>query len=233
MNNLQLAKAQKQLEELQNERRDVERQNADLEKKNLQLTKVQRQLELEEESRAVQRQNVDQEMNFIKAQKQLEGLQDEKRDVQRQNADLEMKNLQLTKAQKQLEDDNAGLYIALEAKQQELELMKRRLGVRGTAGSTPVASAAPPKRLVRPPPQTASGPTMGPPTSLKRTSVSPTPDLSSSRSLIPRRPSLKSSTLKSTPEESEKENQAPRNPLNSLDDTPKPSTLRRRVMIAA
>ena len=54
----------------------------------------------------------------------LESTNTRLREVQRQNADLEMKNLQLAKTQKQLEDDNAGLYIGLEAKQQELELVR-------------------------------------------------------------------------------------------------------------
>lgn len=54
---------------------------------------------------------------------ELESASARLRDVKRQNADLEMKNLQLVKTQKQLEDDNAGLYIGLEAKQQELELV--------------------------------------------------------------------------------------------------------------
>lgn len=53
----------------------------------------------------------------------LESANTRLRDVQRQNADLEIKNVQLAKAQKQLEDDNAGLYIGLEAKQQELEMV--------------------------------------------------------------------------------------------------------------
>ena len=60
----------------------------------------------------------------------LESTNTRLRDVQRQNADLEMKNVQLTKTQKQLEDDTAGLYIGLEAKQQELDLVCYLLGCR-------------------------------------------------------------------------------------------------------
>ena len=60
----------------------------------------------------------------------LESTNTRLRDVQRQNADLEMKNVQLTKTQKQLEDDNAGLYIGLEAKQQELDLVRYLSGRR-------------------------------------------------------------------------------------------------------
>jgi chromosome segregation ATPase len=45
------------------------------------------------------------------------------REVERQSADLEITNLEITKSQKRLEDDNAGLYMALEAKQQELTMV--------------------------------------------------------------------------------------------------------------
>lgn len=94
------------------------------------------------------------------------------------------------------------------------------------------SAAGPPKRLVRPLPHSkasAGGSSMGPPTSFKRSSASPTPELASSRT---KRVSS-SSNLKPTPEEVDKENYVP-NPT-SLDDlsTPKPSTTRRRVMIAA
>lgn len=54
----------------------------------------------------------------------LENANTQLRNVKRQNADLEMTRMQLVKSQKQLEDDNAGLYIGLEAKQQELELVR-------------------------------------------------------------------------------------------------------------
>lgn len=43
--------------------------------------------------------------------------------TQRLNSDLEMSKMQLTKAHKQLEEDNSGLFMGLEAKQQELELV--------------------------------------------------------------------------------------------------------------
>lgn len=97
-----------------------------------------------------------------------------------------------------------------------------------------VSSAAPAKRLIRPLPNAkanASGSSVSPPSSFKRSSVSPNPETSLLRSSISRRMPSQSAALKSTPEESEKENQAPANLPD--DSTPKPSALRRRVMIAA
>lgn len=55
---------------------------------------------------------------------ELERLQRQLRDVKQQSADLEVKHVRLAKEKKQLEDDNAGLYIGLEAKQEELELVR-------------------------------------------------------------------------------------------------------------
>jgi chromosome segregation ATPase len=54
---------------------------------------------------------------------ELERLRRQLRDVKQQSADLEVKHIRLGKEKKQLEDDNAGLYIGLEAKQEELELV--------------------------------------------------------------------------------------------------------------
>jgi len=57
--------------------------------------------------------------------------------LQQESADKEVKIVQLGKQRSQDKEDLQGLNIALDSKQQELELLKRRLGVRGTAGSTP------------------------------------------------------------------------------------------------
>ena len=98
-----------------------------------------------------------------------------------------------------------------------------------------VSTVPPVKRLIRPLPHTkanTSGSSTGPPTSFKRSSVSPNPESSSLRSSTSRRTPAQSAALRSTPEESEKENQAPGN-LPDDATTPKPAPLRRRVMIAA
>ncbi|KAF8485485.1 hypothetical protein JB92DRAFT_3027016, partial [Gautieria morchelliformis] len=58
-------------------------------------------------------------------------------DLQQESADKEVKLLQLNKARAQDKEDKEGLNIALDSKQQELELLKRKLGVKGTGGSTP------------------------------------------------------------------------------------------------
>ncbi|KAG8777656.1 hypothetical protein FRC12_000270 [Ceratobasidium sp. 428] len=57
-----------------------------------------------------------------------------------ESADKEVRIVQLTKARASEAEDRDGLNIALQAKQQELELIKRKLGVRGTAGATPAPS---------------------------------------------------------------------------------------------
>ena len=78
--------------------------------------------------------------------------------LQTESADKEVKIVQLTKQRAHDRDDIQGLNIALDSKQQELELVcvvssseqltdtliqiKRKLGVRGTAGSTPAATMA-------------------------------------------------------------------------------------------
>ncbi|OWZ37262.1 hypothetical protein J010_04600 [Cryptococcus neoformans] len=53
--------------------------------------------------------------------------------------DLEITNLQRRKAE--LKEDREMLNIALDSKQQEVELMKRKFGVRGVAGSTPLGAS--------------------------------------------------------------------------------------------
>ncbi|KAF8654785.1 hypothetical protein AX16_003440 [Volvariella volvacea WC 439] len=65
-------------------------------------------------------------------------------ELQQESADKEVKIVQLTKQRMQDKEDLNGLNIALDAKQQELELLKRRLGVRGTAGSTSAQTVAKP-----------------------------------------------------------------------------------------
>ncbi|KAF8597016.1 hypothetical protein BDV93DRAFT_40146 [Ceratobasidium sp. AG-I] len=61
-------------------------------------------------------------------------------ELKAESADKEVRIVQLNKARAQDADDKDGLNIALESKQQELELIKRKLGVRGTAGATPAPS---------------------------------------------------------------------------------------------
>ncbi|KAG7447351.1 uncharacterized protein BT62DRAFT_948399 [Guyanagaster necrorhizus] len=67
------------------------------------------------------------------------------RHLQELQQDSANKDLKLTQMHKEREKDRSdvdGLNMALDAKQQELELMKRKLQVQGTAGSTPARPAA-------------------------------------------------------------------------------------------
>ncbi|KAH8830814.1 hypothetical protein DL96DRAFT_976113 [Flagelloscypha sp. PMI_526] len=74
---------------------------------------------------------------------EIERLHRQVQELQQQSADREVKLLQVTKQREKDREDMQGLNIALDAKQQELELIKRRMGVKGTAGATPVKPAAP------------------------------------------------------------------------------------------
>ncbi|KAJ7702408.1 hypothetical protein B0H17DRAFT_1327334 [Mycena rosella] len=72
---------------------------------------------------------------------EIERLKGQNRELQQDSADKEVQIVQTTKERVQDKQDLAGLNIALDSKQQELELLKRRLGVRGTAGNTPAQTA--------------------------------------------------------------------------------------------
>jgi len=70
-------------------------------------------------------------------QEELERLRRQVHDLQQESADKEVRLTQFGKWRDQDKEDIKGLNIALDSKQQELELLKRKMGVRGTAGSTP------------------------------------------------------------------------------------------------
>ncbi|KAF5326531.1 hypothetical protein D9611_000980 [Ephemerocybe angulata] len=61
--------------------------------------------------------------------------------LQQESADKEVRVANLEKQKQVLKEDMNGMNIALDAKQQELDLMKRQLGVRGTAGMTPAPNS--------------------------------------------------------------------------------------------
>ncbi|TBU28291.1 hypothetical protein BD311DRAFT_839778 [Dichomitus squalens] len=72
---------------------------------------------------------------------EVERLRRQVHDLQQESADKEVKLVQLQKQRAQDKEDMNGLNIALDSKQQELELLKRRMSVRGTAGGTPASTA--------------------------------------------------------------------------------------------
>ncbi|KAG7087433.1 hypothetical protein E1B28_013399 [Marasmius oreades] len=71
-------------------------------------------------------------------QEEAEKLRRQVHQLQQDSADKEVKIVQLMKGRDRDKEDLNGLNIALDSKQQELELIKRKLSVRGTAGSTPL-----------------------------------------------------------------------------------------------
>ncbi|ETW79905.1 hypothetical protein HETIRDRAFT_477546 [Heterobasidion irregulare TC 32-1] len=72
----------------------------------------------------------------------IERLHKQVHTLKTESADKEVSLVQMEKQRDHLRDDVQGLTIALDSKQQELELLKRRMGVKGTAGTTPAPSKA-------------------------------------------------------------------------------------------
>ncbi|KIK56150.1 hypothetical protein GYMLUDRAFT_111598, partial [Collybiopsis luxurians FD-317 M1] len=66
--------------------------------------------------------------------------------LQQESADKEVKIVQLNKKHDNAMEDLSQMNMALDSKQQELELLKRKHQVRGTAGSTSVANTPAPAR---------------------------------------------------------------------------------------
>ncbi|CCL98315.1 uncharacterized protein FIBRA_00309 [Fibroporia radiculosa] len=77
-------------------------------------------------------------------QEETERLRRQVHSLQQESADKEVKLANLAKQRAQDKEDIQGLNIALDSKQQELELLKRRIGVRGTAGGTPAQATKAP-----------------------------------------------------------------------------------------
>ncbi|PCH44614.1 hypothetical protein WOLCODRAFT_139091 [Wolfiporia cocos MD-104 SS10] len=82
----------------------------------------------------VQRTTMGERIGFLEGEvsrvrRQMHGLQQE-------SADKEMKIVNLQRQRAQDKEDIQGLNIALDSKQQELELLKRRMGVRSSAGAS-------------------------------------------------------------------------------------------------
>ncbi|KAH9986204.1 hypothetical protein BJV74DRAFT_886027 [Russula compacta] len=69
-----------------------------------------------------------------------EKLRKQVRDLQTESANREVHIAQMEKQREKDREDLQGLNIALDSKQQELELLKRRMSVKGTAGTTPAPS---------------------------------------------------------------------------------------------
>ncbi|KAJ7794481.1 hypothetical protein B0H14DRAFT_3556884 [Mycena olivaceomarginata] len=77
---------------------------------------------------------------------EIERLRGQIHELQQESADKEVNIVQITKQRAQDKEDLKGLNIALDSKQQELELLKCRMGVRGTAGLTPAQLSKIPRR---------------------------------------------------------------------------------------
>ncbi|KAJ4484299.1 hypothetical protein C8J55DRAFT_412823, partial [Lentinula edodes] len=95
-------------------------------------------------------QNAELRMNKDKVnnlQAELDRLRRQVHTLQQESADKEVKIVQLSKQHDHAKEDLMQMNMALDSKQQELELLKRRHNVRGTAGST--SSTPAPSRVSR------------------------------------------------------------------------------------
>ncbi|KAI0312792.1 hypothetical protein OF83DRAFT_1066623 [Amylostereum chailletii] len=72
----------------------------------------------------------------------IEKLRKQVHHLQQESAGKEVRISHLEKERDRLVEDAQGLNIALDSKQQELELLKRKIGVKGTAGTTPAPQKA-------------------------------------------------------------------------------------------
>ncbi|KAJ7236719.1 hypothetical protein B0H12DRAFT_1222413 [Mycena haematopus] len=80
---------------------------------------------------------------LFESKAEIERLKAQTRELQQESADREVHIATIATQRAKDKEDLEGLNIALDSKQQELELLKRRLGVRGTAGNTPSQSKKP------------------------------------------------------------------------------------------
>ncbi|KAK7023874.1 hypothetical protein R3P38DRAFT_2627167 [Favolaschia claudopus] len=137
-----LKRSENQVVELKQEwLRDRERGTGEVEALRQQLARMQREhaaaLEVALQDSGRKQLEIDTQASALyEFQADVDRLKSQNRDLQQESADKEVQIVHITKQRSQDKLDLEGLNIALDSKQQELELLKRRLGVRGTAGNT-------------------------------------------------------------------------------------------------
>ncbi|KAH0834056.1 hypothetical protein J3R83DRAFT_11340 [Lanmaoa asiatica] len=136
-----LCRLHDQISQLEREKSDVEAEGNSLaramEKANSDLS----QLQQEKGDVETERDNFTSEISRLRAHIQQ---------LQKDSAVMEVTIVQLNKQLDQDKEDIDGLNIALESKQQELELVKRKHGARGTVGSIPGRTSAAPSTAGKP-----------------------------------------------------------------------------------
>ncbi|KAK0433651.1 hypothetical protein EV421DRAFT_2088558 [Armillaria borealis] len=135
------AQRQAELEELHSQKMNMRQEMARMQEEHARA--------LEEAARREGESNARAETALKEKVQDVGALKDEverlRRHMQELQQDSANKDLKLTQMHKEREKDRSdvdGLNMALDAKQQELELIKRKLQVQGTAGSTPARPAA-------------------------------------------------------------------------------------------
>ncbi|KAJ6547149.1 hypothetical protein B0H19DRAFT_1379488 [Mycena capillaripes] len=135
----------RELEATEDSRRNLERATAELRE---QMGRMQREqsaaLESALQDGTRKQLEIDgQTTTLVEFKAEIERLKDQTRELQQESADKEVRIVQIMKQRAQDKQDLEGLNVALDSKQQELELLKRRLAVRGTAGNTASQSSKP------------------------------------------------------------------------------------------
>ncbi|KAK0216070.1 hypothetical protein IW262DRAFT_1299332 [Armillaria fumosa] len=135
------AQRQTELEELHSQKMNMRQEMARMQEEHARALEEAARCEGENKARA--------ETALKEKVQDVSALKDEverlRRHMQELQQDSANKDLKLTQMHKEREKDRSdvdGLNMALDAKQQELELIKRKLQVQGTAGSTPARPAA-------------------------------------------------------------------------------------------
>ncbi|KAK0236935.1 hypothetical protein EDD85DRAFT_907765 [Armillaria nabsnona] len=135
------AQRQTELEELHNQKMTMRQEMARMQEEHARALEEAAQREGENKARAetALKEKV-QDVGALKDE--VERLRKHMQELQQDSANKDLKLTQMHKEREKDRSDVDGLNMALDAKQQELELIKRKLQVQGTAGSTPARPAA-------------------------------------------------------------------------------------------
>ncbi|KAK0189671.1 hypothetical protein F5146DRAFT_982194 [Armillaria mellea] len=135
------AQRQAELEELHSQKMNMRQEMARMQEEHARALEEATQRESESKARAeVALKEKAQDVGALKDE--VERLRRHMQELQQDSANKDLKLTQMHKEREKDRSDVDGLNMALDAKQQELELIKRKLQVQGTAGSTPARPVA-------------------------------------------------------------------------------------------
>ncbi|KAK0476083.1 hypothetical protein IW261DRAFT_1567357 [Armillaria novae-zelandiae] len=135
------AQRQAELEELHSQKMNMRQEMARIQEEHTRV--LEEAARREGESKARAETALKEKVQDVSALKdEVERLRRHMQELQQDSANKDLKLTQMHKEREKDRSDVDGLNMALDAKQQELELIKRKLQVQGTAGSTPARPAA-------------------------------------------------------------------------------------------